>query len=396
MWFKKEKQNTLTLIFDIGSASVGAALVYLAPNGKPSILYTVRKLLPYQSERDYRTLLKAMLETLHNAAYEVVHQGMRTVADHYPIPGRSISIVCILSSPWYVMTTRTLILEEKKPFEISPAFMEDLLKRSKAKFEKELASRDEAQQFANSVLIEERVVQTTLNGYPTNNPYGKKAKRAEIKLFLSMGSRDVIEGITSTLSRNFHTDNIALSSLATVSFTVLRDIYPSEDNFVMAHIGGEVTEIALVREDMLVDLVTFPRGRMSIVRDLVNRLGITHGEGESLLMLSSKDKLNQKKAVEALVAAKEAWLTDLERELHVLAGESTLPRALFLTTEEQSAQWFKELVSKRRLCENILGGELFHVIPITTESLPVVLEKKLSPRADAFLSLETAFISRLS
>ena len=113
---KKNSNSSPVVLFDIGSGSVGAALVVFGKDDKPTILHSVRAPITFQKEIRPDLFIKRMLHSLESVALELEQKGIAKL-------GRGIfgkkhigEILCVFSSPWYTSQTKILTYERKKPF----------------------------------------------------------------------------------------------------------------------------------------------------------------------------------------------------------------------------------------------------------------------------------------
>ena len=70
-----QKISSPVLIFDIGSGSVGAALVDIT-GVIPTMLWNVRRPFPFQEKLEYSRYRKGMLETFSSVAALVQKEGI--------------------------------------------------------------------------------------------------------------------------------------------------------------------------------------------------------------------------------------------------------------------------------------------------------------------------------
>jgi len=80
---KKDSQTSPFVIFDIGSASVGAAIV-LVPSEEqmPKIIYDTRTPIVSRDPKNYARLLSSMLSAFKNATVEIEQDGARKLLDN--------------------------------------------------------------------------------------------------------------------------------------------------------------------------------------------------------------------------------------------------------------------------------------------------------------------------
>ncbi len=142
-----------------------------------------------------------------------------------------------------------------------------------------------------------------LNGYQTSKPYGKQTKSIEISIFLSMISKEVETKTRKVLEKIFHSHTIAFHSFALTSFSAIRDIFHSEEDFLLVDVGGEVTDVSLVRRGILLETVSFPTGKNFLLRSVVLDLNTIPEEAHTLIrmFLDNKESKESGKLQKVLV-----------------------------------------------------------------------------------------------
>ena len=138
--------------------------------------------------------------------------------------------------------------------------------------------------------MEKNIIQTLLNGYNVNKPYGKETNRIDITLFMSMISDEIRRKVRDIIEKIFNTDNILYNSFALASFSVTRDVFSAEKDFLLMDISGEVSDIMLIRDDVIVKTSTFPLGSNFLIRKTAEALNIIPEEAHSLIRLFFEQK----------------------------------------------------------------------------------------------------------
>ena len=264
----KEKDE-LILVFDIRSSSVGGALFRAQQSGIPKIIFSIREPIILQTSLDINQFLFSTIKPLSDIAGKIAKMGI----------GAPSRIFCILSSSWYVSQIRIISFKKDTPFIFTSKLADDLIQKEILTFEEEhLAKYVHSSHKIRS--IELKNIKIMLNGYETSHPLDQKAKELEMTIFISMSPEQVLLKIEETIKKYFHFENIKFVSFAMSSFAVVRDVYMNQDNFLLIDIGGEVTDISMVKKSILRESISFPLGRNFIIRGIASVLGCTLGEAE--------------------------------------------------------------------------------------------------------------------
>jgi hypothetical protein len=303
-------------------------------------------------------------------------------------------IMLVFASPWYLSQTAVLSFEDTKPKDVSEHFGE--LKKFLIEKEKALTN---SVQGSSVVVMERQVVQTTLNGYKTANPYGKRATTMETAVLLSAVSASVLKALTSVLEESFHRMHISAHSFALAAFLPIRDLFAVEEQFLVVDVGAEVTDISLVRNDVLLETTSFPEGRYTVTRRVAAALRTTPPDARTRLDLYRGGKSEQGESTrieKALVAAGEPWQRGLDTALGNLMREGTLPHSVFLTADADLGEWFRVLLMQSSGSTLTMTTDTFTVVLLTPEHFSAYLTLREGVVLDPFLALEALFARRLA
>src|SRR3989344_5481065 len=329
--FSNKKESECLLVFDIGSGSVGGAIVISSEGRTPTILYSFRTDIPFQEEATGRRLSSLMLRSLSQVVIALSREGFEIAGFGAKRP-RIKKILVSLSAPWVASMTSFLSLKNKESTIITEKVFDALLSRSAN--ESDSPNRIVPR---GSVKIEELLIKTSLNGYETSDPYGKEALDAEFAIFSSFSLPGVKENIVDVITHVFHVEHVRFHAFSLIAFTTLRKMYPSEESFIFVDVSGEQTEISIARNGVIIETSTFPSGKNHIIRILKKNASIPPLGAEAFLRLYN-GKSGTGKMVERigklLENAKEDWRSRFAKTLTTLSQEVFFPKSLFIAADD--------------------------------------------------------------
>ncbi|HAT68375.1 MAG: hypothetical protein A2481_03190 [Candidatus Yonathbacteria bacterium RIFOXYC2_FULL_47_9] len=348
---KQQRDDSLTLLVDIGSASVGAALVRLEVGKPPHILLTTREDIPFQESLSSARFLSGMLHALERALKNLQSQNK----GH----GAPAHTFCTFSSPWIVLKNRKLRISRTEPFQVTEknldAFLNEDIERLKDELKETLPPAD-------IEIIEKKIIEIRLNGYEIKNPYGQTTHQMEVLATVSLSSKRVIESVERMISRFFHAPSVHFGSFPVAAFSTIRDIFPEEKNFLFVDVTGETTDVSLVANDLFMGMVSFSRGKNFFVREISSGEHTLHEEAATLFRMFLRDELEGKKRshVGDIVAqGKDEWITRFKKSLTSFTEVGMLPHKVFFTADADMASFFTGLINT--LQPESLAGEGFEV-----------------------------------
>lgn len=385
-FFKSNKKDELVLVFDVGSSTVGGALFHLRSSGSPKIILSEFEHICIEKDLDPEKLLEDTLHALKKVAGKICMRGL----------GAPARIFCILSSPWYASQTRVVRFEKNTPFVFTERLADEIIKKEVALFEEEHIARHGSNAEKIKVL-ELKNMSTILNGYKTYKPIGQKAQEVEMTLFVSAGEEFILKKIASAINQHFGHKDIHFSSFIMSSFTVARDMFVNQDDFLLINIGGEVTDVSMVKKEVLVDTISFPMGRNYVIRGIADELRSSLSDAISNLILykeghmSSALKDQFEKAVGNL---KVIWLRKLQESLSELSSQISIPATIFITVDQDLSSFFSEIIRTEQFSQYTLTESKFRVIFLSTEALHGIADFEENINRDPFVIIESIYINR--
>lgn len=395
--FKEEKE--LVLVFDIGSSSVGGALFEIQKSKIPKIILSIREPIIFENKIDTNKFLFLTIKSLETIASRICLKSV-----HKPS-----KIFCVLSSPFYASATRIIKLEKNISFLFTPQLADDLIKKEINLFKEEYLKK--FSDVDNKIrLIELKNIKIMLNGYETSNPLDKKAKTLEMIIFISMSGEFILKEIEKTIFKHFHSKNINFSSFIMASFSVARDIFAHQDNFILVDISGEMTDVSIIKKNILTNSISYPLGRNFFIRNIANSLNYTLSEAKSIFSLYKDEHASETalKRLEPIMSKlKKEWLDAFQKSLINISDDFSVPSNIFITVDSDLFNFFSKIIKNEQFSQYNLTESEFKIIFLDSKALHnFVSFKPISSVSnsfdkdesnidyDLFLAIESIYINR--
>lgn len=383
---KLKDKKELALIFDIGSSSVGGAIFEIDKKGIPKIILSIREPIILEDKIDIDRFLILTIKALDIVASKICMMSVT----------RPSKIFCILSSPWYISQTRIIKIEKNIPFLFTSKIAVDLIQKEVSILEEENLVKFSHDN--NKVrLIEFKNMKIMLNGYFSPNPFNKKTKKLEMTIFVSMSGEQILKKIEETVSRHFNSSDIKFSSFAMASFAVARDMFVQQENFVLVDIAGEVTDISIIKKDVLNGSISYPLGYNFMIRNVANSLNCTLGEAKSFLSLlkdGHAEESVEKKIGPIVDKLKIEWLKGFQESLVNLSEDISIPATIFITVDQDLVNFFGDIIKTEQFNQYTLTELEFRIIFLDTKTLHSIAAFKDDVNRDLFLIIEAIYINR--
>lgn len=385
--FSSKIKERKIAIFDIGSGSVGGALALIPVDGKgiPTILKSFRTEIAEREELDFDTFLNDMLKALESSIDKLYQEKL----------GAFDEIVCVMTSPWYLSETRVVKMEKEHSFVFDQKLADDLFKKEAAAL---IGTYQMQYGEANSVpeIIENNIINVSLNGYSVSNPFGKRSRFIEMDMIISISPQVCLERIREKISHIFHSVPISFSSFIVTSYLAVREKYISPDSYLLLDISGEITDVGVVTKGILKHSLSFPFGRQTLFKSIAKKMKIEKRQAEEMFKLYCSGDLSNElitKLEPILESIKKSWNEFFAQSLSVLPRTLTLPNTVFLTSNSDIKKWFTEVIKKEELIKSSSADRDCTVVTIDG---PEFLDKCSYKNGvcDPFLMIEAIGIMR--
>jgi len=218
-----------------------------------------------------------------------------------------------------------------------------------------------------------------------------------ISQFLSGGSSHQLEKIKQVIIGSSHNDDIVFHSYSFAFFSSLRDILSMKKNFLAIDIGGELTDIFLSLDGVMVENISFPYGTNSMLRDIALKQNILFSEAKTQLNLLIANKLHHrtKEGIEKNINdIKIKWLNSFTESLSLILSDSFLPEQVILTGDSRAAPLFVSWLKETDFHKYKPTDKPFHIayFDYTKISDIIIGTRNID---DTYLILETLFLQKI-
>ncbi len=343
---RKERQ-TLELVLDIRSASVGASIVAFG-SSLPTVLYTIRVPIAATAGESGATLLPAMLTALKTALETVQSTGLSAVQETHS-PARIKQTTVTFGAPWYVAKVKDIVLKQEQPFILTRKKFDTLLEEQVAV---------EKEKNAGHTMIEHDVTHVVINGYELQDPFNKKTKEIKIALYASFVDTETLTKVRDTIDAQFHRVHVTFRTFPIVLFTTLRSMFWNIDRFTYFDVGGLITDIGVIDNGAITHIASIPFGTQHILKEVQASCALDPLTTASTVAMLERGELHpscNQDVREALVSAKKNWLLAVQK----LVDEQglALPQRVFVTVDGALLPVFKQIFSAPETRKNIFATD---------------------------------------
>lgn len=394
-----KKQSPVSLLLDIGNGSVGGALALMHTGSKPEILYSTRIPLSLDEKPSAEQLESALFQYLDVCLKNILTNGF--THEYFKNNEKHIdTVLCTLASPWFVSTTKDVHIQDKKIFTVSKAFIDSVVSHEAELYSQELHGGSEGELFMEELdVVEKSITHITINGYLIDNPIDQKTNSLTASIYFGVIPKKIREAIENNIVSILHIPkrSVLFHTFPLVSFSVLRDFFPKEQNYLLFDIAGETTDISLVLDGVLHKTVTFPSAKNFLLRHIASVCDVPIEVAKTYLKMYIEDRATEDLRTQvgkALYDIENEWNIYLADALENLSSKEVLPRKVFLTTDGDTASVFIRYIQVQTTDHTSSWRKGLSVVHIEPKLLSnfVILEPHVP--CDEFVAIETIFLHK--
>lgn len=385
--FSNNKKEKTLAIFDIGSGSVGGAIVKIPFDETkiPYIIKTVRTDIKPRGDLTFDGFMNNMIVALNKTASSLYQEKL----------GAPDEIVCVLASPWYISETRVIKVEQDKQFLFNRKLANELIQKEVKNLEilyKEKYGESEGK----PEIIEQHTMSISLNGYPVKDPLGRRCKLLEMNMVISLAPVGCLNKIKEVLSKTFHNSKVSFSTFTVSTFFAVRDKYISPSSYLLLDISGEVTDVGIVTKGVLRSVLSFPFGKKTFYKYICTKLEIELRDAEELFKLYIENNLSSefKKKVDPLFKSIEnSWGEAFRACIDTLPRTLILPATIFLTADNDIKKWFSDVLQNEEHIQEMVQDHKCNVVTLEGPQFLSMCQIK-EGACDPFLMIESIAVMR--
>ena len=389
-------KSELGIVFHIGSSSVGAGLIRLKKGDVPHVIYSLREDIPYRENVEADKFLSEMIEALKRVNSRMAKDGLSHLKFTEFGSLKIKRVFYVFASPWSVTQTKIASIRKPEPFVLTKEMVNAVIDEQEKIFEKETLGKEEL--IDKLQAIEKRVIQVKLNGYEVSDPYGREATTADISLFVSIIPKAVVSKVFDVSMTTYHPKDTSVFSFPLASFSTLRDVFHTENDFIFLDVGGELSDISIIKDGLILETASFPLGRNFLLRKLAKTLSKSSEEAASLIKLyheGGAETSLEEKLKPIMLEASEEWLGALGSVLSKMSVRSSLPTNMFAVINNDFVPFFMKALRSERVSEFSMVDVPLTVTLVNYDKLKAAVLFGKHADKDPFIAILAAFAGRV-
>ncbi|MFT5832171.1 MAG: cell division ATPase FtsA, partial [Candidatus Paceibacteria bacterium] len=262
--FSRKSSSGYALLVDVGSGSVGLAIV--APTEMPVPIWSHREHTPLKVTESVGESSKAVVTAMMHAMMAFEGEGRSALVAHNK-HAKISTIQATVSAPWSYTVARTVKFEKDEPFVITEEMLTQLATtaadQAMEEFEAKHSLKDLGVQETSRTILD-----THANGYRVATPNKQSAKYLSVTHVSTLIREEIVESITEMQQKLIPSAELNITSFMMANYYVTDTLQPSGVDYCLVDITNEATELGIVRHNALQYSTHTAFGRASIAREI--------------------------------------------------------------------------------------------------------------------------------
>lgn len=397
--FSFGKKESMSLLVNIGNGGISVALVGFAKNQLPKVIYSTSS--EFKSEKSETTRLPSdAIELLDSLIKNTFDNSYSNV--NWKNKSKNISnVVLSFSSPWVISKSKVIHLSKEKPFIVSKKFIENIIYEEEKLYKKELRENPDIGNSNEFITADKSVVHAKINGYFIDNCIEMKTDNLDLFLYMSVITKNIEDSVNSVIAKhiNISPDKVIVNSAVFGLFSVMRDIFPTDSNYLFMNIDSEITDLVHVENHTIEALTTFPFGENSIIRQIAKSSNQPFETAKSQFSMFITNKSDSSIVPETEIAfqnSEKEWAVYLEDALSALSSNNDiLPRRMYLFSKDDITPVFSDLLKQEKNDTTHNFRKNLDIIDIPDSLFSSYYEKFFAGGVDRQMSILVIFCNRI-
>lgn len=262
------KKKSHLLVVDIGTVSITAAFVRV-DGGNSTIEHVFRQYYEPTIKADAARFERKVMQALADIFRQIAQESAGAIIDECRIG---------LSAPFYVAET----IEVERNFEVRKTIentdIQNIVLDGEKVFKSHFPSHG-----GEIKIFEGYILESMLNGYATALPVNQQANTLSVSMRFSALRSSLLSAVQQKLSIFGGPFPLKLYSFAPVYVAALGELLTDDALSVFVDIGGDMTEVTILRKGVIEEAHTFPFGIMNIAEAIMRDFGLDYASGVALL-----------------------------------------------------------------------------------------------------------------
>ena len=183
------------------------------------------------------------------------------------------------------------------------------------------------------------------------------------------------------------------------SYSYLRDLYSDKNDFIYADIGKLITDIYVVRDDIIFAIASIPYGEENIMQVSLNRTKLPKDVFLSNISIAEDKNFDlpvDNNSSESLRLGLNFWKNKFKETLSKICNEMNIPNNIFIIPNSKIANVLvKDLSEDAKNDKLEVHGTKIDVLIITENIINSFIENSKTFVNEPYVKMDTIFVNKL-
>lgn len=318
-FFNSKNKFTYTLSISLKSSSIDFQLINSTHPFKKEVLFVEREIMLLENSQDPLLYTSQYTKKL-SELFEKNHTKIKQLIQNNPL-----SIHFILYSPWF--TSSINIISQLEPVILDEKFVSQKI--------------EQFQTNKKLKILENQIIKIQTNGYRLEQLTETKTSDIHLQIYSSYISEQIQDLLTKVVQKYFPLkDTIHYTTSPLLISDSIKRFMVKEDNVTFLNIGGEITEMGIIKDDTLDYFTTFPIGIHDFLRGIQSNIKTYDYD----ILYQKEIQIKIEKNKEQFELLKKTWQGQVDNSLKIFGGN--VPNKIIIITDQKAQAFFIDLLSE--------------------------------------------------
>lgn len=208
-------------------------------------------------------------------------------------------------------------------------------------------------------LLESVVMEIKANGYVLPQATGQKTKNLQLSYYYSLGSKILLARLEKIIRQHYPQMPLFFHTLPLVVYRTISELVDGNHSSLAICLGGEMTDLYLISQGVLLESISFPFGRNNLIRQIAEQFASVNVDILSKLELYRQGRLGTEATAKLLAVieqVKKSWLDYLISTTELMEDTTFIPKHVFVFAEDEIDEIFMDFLTDPRLAKFSLDG----------------------------------------
>lgn len=335
------------VVVDIGSGSVGVALVVSEPDEKkPTFLWTHREHIILGNDATGEVTLRHINTALINVFLQLGTTGTKSLRE-YDNSLKVTHMQVSVSAPWAHTVIKQINYTDEHPFAVTDELLHELSVTAQKQAE-DVIHKNPLLKENGTVSLDNKPIGVITNGYNVLHATNAQTRELSIAHLSALTQKRTLEIVEDSRNKLFPKTKLFTHSFMYVYYEVLQNASPDTREACLIDVTSEATEIGIIREGLLTHVTHIPYGTYTLAREIASACGIPKEEAYTYLkggksFVDTKLSKAKKNELTIILSVYEERLAKLFQS----TGDTlAIPKSLFLHTDVTTEKFFKTRIAE--------------------------------------------------